>query len=127
MSSSIQSLLKTEKEAAGIVNDARKYRTDRLKSAKADAQKEIEEYKAQKEEELKKYENDHAGLNSNVEKEAEATAEKDLADIQAKYAEKKSAVVQLLVEAATKPTPELHINAWFWWRHKDLKALERKM
>ncbi|OBA19004.1 V-type ATPase [Metschnikowia bicuspidata var. bicuspidata NRRL YB-4993] len=111
MSSSIQSLLKTEKEAAAIVSEARKYRTERLKSAKADAQKEINEYKAQKENELKKYESDHAGLNSNVEKEAEAVVEKDLADIQQKYAEKKDAVIKLLVEAATKPTPELHINA----------------
>ncbi|KAF8004459.1 hypothetical protein HF325_001907 [Metschnikowia pulcherrima] len=111
MSSSIQSLLKTEKEAAAIVNEARKYRTERLKLAKADAQKEINEYKAQKEEELAKYESDHAGLNSNVEKEAEATAEKELAEIQQKYSEKKSSVIKLLVDAATKPTPELHINA----------------
>lgn len=111
MSSSIQSLLKTEKEAASIVNEARKYRTERLKSAKADAQKEIDEYKAQKEEELKKYESDHAGLNKDTEKEADAAVEKDLQEIQQKYNEKKAAVVQLLVDAALKPVPEMHINA----------------
>lgn len=111
MSSSIQSLLKAEKEAAGIVNDARKYRTDRLKSAKTDAQKEIDEYKEQKERELKTYESDHAGLNTNVEKEAEAAAEKDLAEIRKSYESKNAHVIKLLVDAAVKPEPELHINA----------------
>lgn len=111
MSSSIQSLLKTEKEAAEIVNEARKYRTSRLKSAKSDAQKEIDEYKAQKEQELKKYESDHAGLNESIEKDADAEVEKELKEITQKYNDKKDAVIKLLVEAATKPTPELHINA----------------
>ena len=48
MSSGIQSLLKTEKEAAEIVNEARKYRTTRLKSAKQDAQAEIDNYKSKR-------------------------------------------------------------------------------
>ncbi len=44
-------MLKTEKDAAEIVNEARKYRTNCLKSAgRTDAQKEIDEYKKQKEE-----------------------------------------------------------------------------
>ena len=47
MSSGIQSLLKTEK-AAEIVNEARKYRTTRLKSAKQDAQAEIDNYKSKR-------------------------------------------------------------------------------
>lgn len=111
MSSSIQSLLKTEKEAAEIVNEARKYRTSRLKSAKSDAQKEIDEYKAAKDTELKQFEEKHLGINELAEKEADAAAEKELQDIKSKYESKKSAVVQLLVDAATKPTPELHINA----------------
>lgn len=111
MSSSIQSLLKTEKEAAEIVNEARKYRTSRLKTAKSDAQKEIDEYKAQKESELKKYESEHAGLNETIEKDADAEVERELVEIKKKFEEKKSAVVDLLVKAATKPTPELHINA----------------
>lgn len=111
MSSGIQSLLKTEKQAAEIVNEARKYRTNRLKSAKTDAQKEIDEYKQQKEDELKKFEAEHAGLNESIDKEADAQVESELKAIQAKYAEKKDAVVKLLVDAVTKPSPELHINA----------------
>lgn len=111
MSSSIQSLLKTEKDAAEIVNEARKYRTSRLKSAKADAQTEIDEYKAQKENELKKFESDHAGMNESIEKESDKQVEEQLTEIKKKFSEKKSAVIQLLVDAATKPVPELHINA----------------
>lgn len=111
MSSGIQSLLKTEKEAAEIVNEARKYRTSRLKSAKTDAQQEIDEYKKQKEAELKKYEEEHAGLNESIDKEADAQVEKELKAIRAKYDEKKDSVVKLLVDATTKPTPELHVNA----------------
>lgn len=111
MSSSIQSLLKSEKEAAEIVNEARKYRTSRLKSAKHDAQKEIDEYKELKEKELAKYEQDHAGINESIEKEADAQALKELEEIKKKFQEKKKDVVKLLIDAATKPTPELHSNA----------------
>ncbi|RLV93356.1 V-type proton ATPase subunit G [Spathaspora sp. JA1] len=111
MSSGIQSLLKTEKEAAEIVNEARKYRTNRLKLAKQDAQGEIDAYKKQKEAELKSYEKEHEGLNESIDKEADAQVEKELAHINAKYAEKKDVVVKLLVDATVKPTPELHINA----------------
>lgn len=111
MSSGIQSLLKTEKEAAEIVNEARKYRTNRLKSAKTDAQKEIDEYKKQKEDELKSYEEKHAGLNESIDKDADAEVEKELQAIRSKYDEKKDPVVKLLIDATIKPTPELHINA----------------
>lgn len=113
MSSGIQSLLKTEKEASEIVNEARKYRTNRLKCAKADAQQEITEYKKQKEAELKSYEAEHAGLNESIGKDADIQVEKELASIKSTYAEKKTSVVKLLVDATIKPTPELHINATF--------------
>ena len=109
--SGIQALLKTEKDAAEIVNEARKYRTERLKSAKADAQKEIDEYKTQKEAELKKYELEHAGLNENISKEADAEVEKELKAIRAQFDQKKSAVIKLLTDATTLPKPEVHINA----------------
>lgn len=111
MSSGIQSLLKTEKEAAEIVNEARKYRTNQLKSAKADAQAEVDEYKKQKEAELQEFESKHDGLNDSISKEADATVEKELASIKAKFSEKKNEVVKLLVDAAITPSPELHINA----------------
>lgn len=111
MSSSIQSLLKTEREAAELVNEARKYRTARLKSAKADAQSEIDKYKAQKEAELKAFEEEHAGLNDTIEKDAEARVQSDLESIKKSLAEKKQDVAKLLIDAATNAKPQLHINA----------------
>ena len=111
MSSGIQSLLKTEKEAAEIVNEARKYRTTRLKSANQDAQAEIDNYKKQKEEELKNFEKEHEGLNEKIDKEADAEVQKELTSIKSTFEKKTSAVVKLLVDATVKPTPTLHINA----------------
>ncbi|CUM64056.1 uncharacterized protein PRCAT00001644001 [Priceomyces carsonii] len=111
MSSGIQSLLKTEKDAAEIVNEARRYRTSRLKSAKADAQSEIAEYKKLKEAELQSYEKEHAGLNEKIDKEADAEVQKELAAIKSKYEEKKTSVVKLVVDGTIKPAPELHVNA----------------
>lgn len=111
MSSGIQSLLKTEKEAAEIVNEARKYRTNRLKTAKQDAQQEIENYKKQKEEELQKFEKDHEGINEQINKEAEAEIEKELKTLKEQFEKKKSDVVKLLVEATISPNPQVHINA----------------
>ncbi|EGV64911.1 H(+)-transporting V1 sector ATPase subunit G [Yamadazyma tenuis] len=111
MSSGIQALLRTEKDASEIVNEARKYRTTRLKSAKADAQSEIDEYKKQKEAELSTYDAEHEGLNEQVNKEADAQVDAELKSIKSKYAEKKSAVVKLLVDATISPKPEVHTNA----------------
>lgn len=111
MSSGIQALLKTEKDAAEIVNEARKYRTNRLKTAKADAQSEIDEYKKQKETELKNYEKEHEGLNESIDKEADAQVDGELASIKSKFDEKKDSVVKLIVDAAITPTPEIHVNA----------------
>lgn len=111
MSSGIQSLLKAEKEAAELINEARKYRTERLKSAKVDAQSEIDEYKKLKEAELLKYEQEHAGLNESIEKDADAQVESELVTIKKNYESKQKEVITLLVDAVTKPSPELHVNA----------------
>ena len=111
MSSGIQAMLKTEKDAAEIVNEARKYRTNRLKSARTDAQKEIDEYKKQKEEELKQYESKHAGLNESLEKDADAQVQEELEARRKQFKEKKDSVVKLLIDAVNNPTLELHANA----------------
>lgn len=109
--SGIQSLLKTEKEAAEIVNEARKYRTARLKSAKLDAQKEIDEYKKVKEGEVTAYEQKHLGLNELTKQQADESVQKELDAIQAHYKDHKDKVVELLIEAVTTPKPEKHENA----------------
>lgn len=48
----IQTLLEAERKAHEIVQNARSYRAQRLKASKADAAKEIEEYKKTKEAEF---------------------------------------------------------------------------
>lgn len=111
MSSGIQALLKTEKDAAEIVNESRRYRTNRLKSAKADAQLEIEEYKKEKEKELQEYEQKHVGLNESIEKEADKQVEEELKSIRKVFEEKKGNVVKLVKDAVLTPKPEVHVNA----------------
>lgn len=51
-SSGIQTLLEAEHKAQGIVQEARAYRTDRLRASKLDALAEVEEYKRKKEAEF---------------------------------------------------------------------------
>ncbi|ODV63553.1 H(+)-transporting V1 sector ATPase subunit G, partial [Ascoidea rubescens DSM 1968] len=107
----IQTLLKAERDAHKIVSEARQYRTGKLKAAKLDAAKEIQEYKKKKELELKKFEEEHSGLNINADKEAAATVQAEVEKLKETAAQKKDEVVSLLVEAVIKPTPEIHVNA----------------
>ena len=76
-----------------------------------DAAKEIQEYKKRKELELKKFEEEHSGLNINADKEAAATVQAEVEKLKETAAKKKEDVIKLLVEAVIKPTPEIHINA----------------
>ncbi|KAI6125449.1 V-type ATPase [Pisolithus croceorrhizus] len=55
-SQGIQTLLEAEKDAAKIVQQARQYRVQRLKDARSEATKEIEEYRRVKEDEFKAFE-----------------------------------------------------------------------
>jgi len=50
-------------------------------------------------------------LNEAADKEAEAEVKGELESIQKVASEKQAEVVKLLINAVTKPTPELHINA----------------
>ncbi|KAH3680688.1 hypothetical protein WICPIJ_008152 [Wickerhamomyces pijperi] len=110
-SQNINTLLKVEKEAHAIVNESRNYRTQKLKSAKVDAQEEIQAYKAAKETELEKFKQDHSGLTATLEAEAASKVETELQQIKDVAASKKDHVVGLLLKAVVEPTPELHINA----------------
>ncbi len=50
-------------------------------------------------------------MNETADKEAEAQVKDELEKIQKTASEKQAEVVKLLINAVTKPTPELHINA----------------
>lgn len=88
-----------------------KDRTQRLKSAKADAAAEIEAYKKQKEAEFQKFESEHSGSSTKAEEEANASVQSELENIKKQAAKGKDGVVKQLLEAVSTPKPKLHINA----------------
>ncbi|KAK9460221.1 H+-ATPase G subunit-domain-containing protein [Lipomyces oligophaga] len=107
----IQTLLEAEKEAQAIVAKARSYRTQKLKDARTEAQKEIAAYKEAKETEFKKFEGEHSSSNTKAEEEANAGVQTELVEIKEAAAKAKDKVISELIEAVTKPKPSLHINA----------------
>ncbi|KAK7202937.1 H+-ATPase G subunit-domain-containing protein [Myxozyma melibiosi] len=110
-STGIQTLLEAEKEAQAIVAKARAYRTQKLKDARTEATKEIEAYKASKEAEFKAFEAEHSSSNTKAEEEANAGVQQELIDIKELAAKTKDKVIADLIDAVTKPSPSLHINA----------------
>lgn len=94
-----------------MVSKARQHRQEKLKQAKSDASAEITQYKAKKEQELKDFEASNAGGVEELEKNAEKSVQGELDEIKKIAAKKEKDVVKLLIEAVTKPTPEVHINA----------------
>ncbi|TFY68493.1 hypothetical protein EVJ58_g963 [Rhodofomes roseus] len=88
-SQSIQTLLEAEKEAAKTVQQARQYRVQKLKDARAQAAKEIEVYKRQKEDEFKAFE---------------------ASEITDAYNKNKDQVVKKLLDRVVLVKPELHRN-----------------
>lgn len=81
-----------------------------MKAAKADAQAEIEAYKAKKAEELKKFEDEFSGSNEQLEITAETEVKTELEKIKKTAQDKKSNVVKLLVNTISSPEPQLHQN-----------------
>ncbi|GME78725.1 unnamed protein product [[Candida] boidinii] len=100
----------TEKEAQEVVAEARQYRAQKLKAAKTDASAEVDAYKAKKDAELKKFEENFSGNNKQLEDDAEKSVVEELAKIKKTCEAKKSDVIKLLVKAVTEPKPSLHAN-----------------
>ncbi|KAF8605953.1 V-type ATPase [Ceratobasidium sp. AG-I] len=109
-SQGIQTLLEAEKAASKTVQEARQYRTQKLKDARTEAAKEIEAYKKQKEEEFKSLEGKTAGTTSNAQDAVDKDTEGKIATINDAYAQQKDAVVQKLLDRVVLVTPELHRN-----------------
>lgn len=82
-----------------------------MKQAKSDAASEIEAYKAQKDKELKEFEDKNAGGVGALEKDAEAQVQGDLKEIEKAVSKKQQDVVKVLIEAVTHPSAEKHVNA----------------
>ncbi|EKM49987.1 uncharacterized protein PHACADRAFT_213758 [Phanerochaete carnosa HHB-10118-sp] len=109
-SQSIQTLLEAEKEAAKVVQQARDYRVKKLKDARTQAQKEIDEYRKFKEDEFKAFEASHAGNTQHVQAAVDEETEVKKGEIAEQYAQNKDAVVKKLLDRVTLITPELHRN-----------------
>jgi len=109
-SQGIQTLLEAEKEAAKIVQQARQYRVQKLKDARAEASKEIEEYKKSKDEEFQAFEASHAGTTSTTQAALDKDTGVKLQEIDEIFTQKKNDVVNTLLSRATLVKPELHRN-----------------
>ncbi|KAF8518991.1 V-type ATPase [Hysterangium stoloniferum] len=106
----IQTLLEAEKEAAKVVQEARQYRVQRLKDARADATKEIEKYKQEKDNEFKAFESTHAGSTSNLQSQVDSETNVKLETLKQAYENHKDDVVQKLLDRVVLVKPELHRN-----------------
>ncbi|KAG2157842.1 H+-ATPase G subunit-domain-containing protein [Suillus bovinus] len=109
-SQGIQTLLEAEKEAAKIVQQSRQYRLQRLKDARSEASREIDEYRQAKEAEFKSFEASHAGVTSNAQAAVDKETSIKLQAITDAYEANKDAVVKKLLDRVLLITPELHRN-----------------
>lgn len=109
-SQGIQTLLEAEKEAAKIVQQARQYRVQRLKDARSEATREIEEYRRVKEDEFKAFEASHAGNISNVQVAVEKETDVKLQSISEVFETQKDQVLRKLLDRVVLIKPELHRN-----------------
>lgn len=97
----IQRLLAAEQEAQAIVTKARKAKSERLKQAKDEAQREIGSYKAEREAEFRrKVTEDSSSSQDNVTRLAEDSA-RAVKSIQDSVATKKKDVLDLLLHHVT--------------------------
>lgn len=86
---------------------AREYRTKRVREARDEAKKEIEDYRNQKEDEFKKFESEHAAGNKTAEDEANKEAEAKIKEIKSAGQKSQDKVVADLLKAVfeVKPVP----------------------
>ncbi|EFE41623.1 hypothetical protein TRV_03644 [Trichophyton verrucosum HKI 0517] len=83
------------------------YRTKRIKDAKTEAQKEIEDYKKQKEEEFRKFEAEHSSGNQKAESDANKDAEAQLLEIKKSGKDKGNKVVEDLIKTVLDVNPQV--------------------
>ncbi|MCJ1466532.1 hypothetical protein MMC07_005152 [Pseudocyphellaria aurata] len=128
-SKGIQTLLDAEREAQKIVQKARECtsyysnsltkhprapskalgtdRTKRVKDARNEAQKEIEEYRKQKDDEFKRFEKEHTSGNKKAEEDANEDAEEKLKEIKSAGSKAGDEVVKELLRVVTDVKPEV--------------------
>ncbi|KAI4842773.1 hypothetical protein E4T44_05761 [Aureobasidium sp. EXF-8845] len=114
-SAGIQTLLDAEREAQKIVQQANHAyltihstdRTKRVKDARSEAQKEIDEYRNKKEEEFKQFSTQHTSGNEQAEKDASKDTDEKLKEIKSIGDKEGSTVVDNLLRAVTDVKPQV--------------------
>ncbi|KAI9355416.1 H+-ATPase G subunit-domain-containing protein [Zopfochytrium polystomum] len=110
-SQGIQTLLEAEKDASKIVTKARQYRVQRLKDARAEAAKEIEALKAEKNKEFADFEKQFSGSADDSYGKVNAETDAKLAEIAEVYKKHKALVIEKMIAATVKVEPTVHVNA----------------
>ncbi|KAG9966668.1 hypothetical protein KCU61_g353, partial [Aureobasidium melanogenum] len=111
-SAGIQTLLDAEREAQKIVQQAREcnlptHRTKRVKDARSEAQKEIDEYRNKKEEEFKQFSTQHTSGNEQAEKDATKDTDEKLKEIKSIGDKEGPTVIENLLRAVTDVKPQV--------------------
>lgn len=97
----IKELLAAEKEAATIVADAKKRRQEKMKQAKEDAARAIEEYRSEREAEFQAYKEKHTTGGSASSDALATQTQAAIADLEAEAQKNRNEVVGLLVQYVT--------------------------
>ncbi|KAJ3087441.1 H(+)-transporting V1 sector ATPase subunit G, partial [Physocladia obscura] len=105
-SQGIQTLLEAEKDASKIVTKARQYRVQRLKDARAEAQKEIELLKAEKNKEFASIESTYSGSNDDSFLKINADTDKKIVEISDAYKLNKDLVIARILANVVAVEPK---------------------
>ncbi|KAI7846898.1 G subunit of V-type ATPase [Circinella umbellata] len=109
-SQGINTLLEAEREAAKIVQKAKQYRIQRLKDARSEANKEIEDLKAQKNLEYQNFVAQHSGASDASLGIVDQETDAKIAEIQSGFAEHKDVATEKLLGAIKRVEAKPHIN-----------------
>ncbi|KAJ3102304.1 H(+)-transporting V1 sector ATPase subunit G [Phlyctochytrium planicorne] len=110
-SQGIQTLLEAEKEASKIVTKARQHRVQRLKDARAEALKEIETLKAEKNKEFVNFEKTHSGSTDESFSKVNLETDAKIEEVKAAYLKNKDQVIQKILAQLVNVDPKVHPNA----------------
>ncbi|KAI9318104.1 G subunit of V-type ATPase [Dichotomocladium elegans] len=110
-SQGINTLLEAEREAAKIVEKAKQYRIQRLKDARLEATKEIEQLKAQKNQEYQSFVSQHAGASDASLAVVDQEMDAKIAEIQNLFTENKDKAIQKLLDSIVNVQAQPHQNA----------------
>jgi len=109
-SQGITALLEAEKEAQKIVQKARDYRTARVKEARSEASKDIDDYKSKREAEFTSYQDQFSGSSTNAQGETNNATDEQIESLKSSTSANKDKVVATLLEKVVEVNANLHRN-----------------